>query len=362
MRVDGMREQMGGRGRARQIAVSLAAVAIAATAALGTSALRPPEAHAWAWKDTCTPTAYNLSGSQSAVRPALYLAVVPSFAAESTYATFALVGIPTSGGIPFSNSGYPVPAYGCHGTLNFINPGSNVLCAYSAPTTGANHFGCQGNAKVTITKDDDDISADIRIAEKTTGDTGDAVPDVGSVRAALRPTDLPDGGWRSSGDIADLGALGELMRDDTLAARCKDDDDSHLEPDAVRTSLLSGAGGTQAVGTVELTMSNRDEAGRMLDEAMSAHSMRCLSQLLTSPAAGTTVTVTSLDDENVQGARLAVQRPPILGAAARTDYLDVIGLTVGRRTGITMLEGDGQPLPAAVATAARTALEDDLGA
>ncbi len=39
-----------------------------------------------------------------------------------------------------------MPTYGCHATVEFVNPGLNVSCVRSAPTTGANNFSCVGNA------------------------------------------------------------------------------------------------------------------------------------------------------------------------------------------------------------------------
>jgi hypothetical protein len=352
--------------RCRRLVALLAPLAIASTLLLGSAALRPSSAQAWAWKDNCTLLAFNGSGSQSSVRPVFYLSVLPSPAGFAALGAFGIVGIPTTGAIAFPNTGYPVPSYGCHATVEFVNPGGNVSCAMSAPTTGANHFSCVGNARVKIIKDDDDIAGEVRIAggARSSG----SPPSSGQTRtglAALRARALPGTGWRTSQKIDDLGEVGKLMKADSLPRSCQEGVGSHgVAATVVSSSELVRRGGSQGVGAIESSYGNAAQSERTLAGALSRHSIACLARLLTSKRLHTTVSTGLLATgglgSNLSGWRLAV-RWRALGVR-RVDYLDVVGGVKGRRSALVMLESAGTPEPLIVGRDAMQAVLRRIGA
>lgn len=311
----------------------------------GTAALAPAGAQAWAWSDTCLALVFNKSGSQSSVRPVLYVPVLPSASGEASYATFAIVGIPTTGAIPFSNTGYPAPSYGCHTAIGFINPGSNVSCAMSAPTTGANHFSCNGNAKVKITKDDDDIFGDVYIAEARSGTTSlkPRSPHIGS--DAVRTSKLGGHGWKRSEKITGLGLAGSAMAADTLPANCHGRG-GEATPKTVESEELVRNHGALGVGAVVQTYANTAQSQKTESDALSDHSIGCLARFLTSHKLHTTVTTESLPastlGNGVQGSRLKIRR----SSTGQVDYLDVLGEVHGSQDAIELVEHASTP-PAA---------------
>lgn len=343
-----------------------AAGAVLAALVLSAGAARPATAEAWAWKDTCVAVTSNASGSQSAVRPVFYVPVLPSAAGEATYTAFAIVGLPTTGKIPFSNTGYPAPSYGCHAVLQFVNPGDNVSCAYSAPTTGANHFTCGGNAKVVIVEDDDDIVGEVTIAQKRLADEpaagddpdgdgttfGPPTPDPAFAPPALRPGELPGDGWIDSEDVGDLGRAGDLMRAGDLPDGCAGDD-AAAGPQAVRSTLLTTAGGDVGVGAVSQRYASDAAAGAATADVVSDASIRCLAGLLRSGDERSDVAVADVPGrllgdagDGVDGARLTITR----GRAV--DVLDVLAWSDGADARVLLLAGDGGPIAPAVARAA----------
>lgn len=315
---------------------------LAATAVAGSAALAPASAEAWAWSDTCQALVFNQSGSQGAVHPVLYVPVLPSAAGEATYATFAVVGIPTSGGIPFRNTGYPVPSYGCHTTIAFINPGTNVACAMSAPTTGANHFSCSGNQRTKITKDDDDINGDVYIAPRSSGTSSKpSSPHVG--HDALRTSDLGGKGWRRSEKITSFGLAGSAMAADTLPANC-DSRGREATPKTVESEEVVRDHGARGVGAVVQTYANTAESQKTERDALSHHSISCLARLLTSHTLHTSVSTESLPMSTpggVEGTRLKIRQ----STTGRVDYLDVLGEVRGNQDAIELIEHAGTPAP-----------------
>jgi len=352
---------MRSRRRTRWI---LAGALISATL-VGSAALRPSDAHAWAWKDTCTALVYNRTGSQGAVRPSTYIPILPSAAGLATFATFAIVGIPTSGAIPFPNTGYPVPSYGCHATLTFFNPGSNVACAISAPTTGANHFNCSGNATVQVITDNDDITGNVSIPS---GSAVGSRPPNGRLPTtgpgALRRAELPGAGWRATTKVTDVGLLGRLMNDGTLPRSCRSRG-SQAAPSTVGSTQFVRRGGSEGVGGVAGTFASARQASGVLADALSRRSIGCLARLLTSSRLHTTVSIvpaaTGQLGRGLTGRRLVVQRHAGRRVTS-TQYVDVVATTHGRRFGLTMLESSGRPTRSRVGRAAVGAVLRRIGA
>lgn len=337
--------------------------AIVCLLALGAGAARPATADAWAWKDSCFLSAYNQTPQQSYVRPVLYTPLPPlPTASLALYAALAVTGVPTSGASTFINTGYPVPTYGCHAMMQFLNPGANENCTYNAPTTGANHFNCNGAASVKITKDDDDIWGEVTFhgtllepsapVDDTDGDgDSDAAFPPGlnpaNQPAALRPSELPGDQWVDSRTIGGLGRAGELMTAGDVTDACAAGEDGPV-PTAVRSSLLTRDGGDDGVGAVSERHASADEAQAAADEVLSDASIRCLSQLL---ASGDDRTDVATDDAPSRGAdadgvRLTLTR------GTRTDVLEVLAWADGRDARVLMLASDGGPLPNGVASAA----------
>jgi hypothetical protein len=309
---------------------------LGATAVASLAALAPAGAQAWAWSDTCIALVSNHSGSQGSVRPVFYAPVLPSASGEASYATFAIVGIPTTGMIPFSNSGYPVPSYGCHAALTFVNPGPNVACAYSAPTTGANHFSCDGNARVKVIQDDDDIVGEVHIAEGRGGSSlTPPSPRVGS--NALRVLRLRGAGWTRSEQITSFGLAGRAMAADTLPAIC-DSRGGEATPKAVQSEELVRDDGNQGVGAVVQSYANSTQSAKTESDALSPYSIGCLARLLTSRLLDTSVTTQSLRvsalGDGVEGSQLKIRQ----SSTGQVDYLDVLGVTDGNQDAIELIE------------------------
>lgn len=54
----------------------------------------------------------------------------------------------------FTNTGVPLPTYGCHAFMDFTSPSGTVSCKASTPTTGANTFSCEGPATTEVLSND----------------------------------------------------------------------------------------------------------------------------------------------------------------------------------------------------------------
>lgn len=352
------------RGTVRRFSVLIAATVVCSSVFAG-QLLRPSSAQAWAWSDSCTFLAYNGTGSQGSVHPVLYIPILPSAAGEATFATFAVVGIPTSGAIPFRNTGYPVPSYGCHATLNFVNPGSNVGCVASAPTTGANHFSCGGNARVKITDDSDDITGEVHIPSTTRVSGPRPKPTLPArAPAALRKSDLPGTGWRATSNVARLGRLGKLMSTDTPPASCRNASRGPA-PVAVGGALFARRGGADWAGATNVTFATAAQARATVADAMSNSSVGCLRRLLTSARIGTTATSSQLPTGGLgNGLRTSqvVVRQGVGGRVKGTSYLDVVATSKGRRMSLVLLGSTTSPTSATVERAAVRAALRRIGA
>lgn len=343
----------------------LAAGGIVAALVLSAGAAHPDRAEAWAWKDSCYLSAYNKTPQQSYVRPVLYTPLPPlPTASLALYAALAISGVPKDGASTFINTGYPVPTYGCHAVMQFLNPGSNENCTYNAPTTGANHFNCNGSASVKITKDDDDIWGEVTFAgafaeppapvSDTDGDgDDDRVFPTGLNPAnqppALRPGELPGDQWVDSGRIGDLGRAGELMSAGEVSPGCAAKDDGPV-PASVQSSLVTRDGGDDGVGAVAQQHGSAAEAQAAVDDVLSAASIRCLAGLLASGDERTDVETGAVPADELgdgaEGVRLELTR------GGRTDVLDVVARVEGREAQVLMLAADDEALPARVAAAA----------
>jgi hypothetical protein len=336
---------------------ALVALTLAALLAMliGSAALRPSNAKAWAWKDTCTLFVFNKTGVQTTVRPILYTPLLPNPASIAQYVAFAAIGIPTSGAAAFTNTGYPAPTYGCHAFMNFSNPGPTVSCKVSAPTTGANTFSCEGNATTTTIRDDDDIAGNVFIPSGSgTAGPQPAEPKVGP--AAVQVGTLPGDGWRKSTKITDFGLAGKLMETETLPSNC-DKSGDETPPNVVSSEQLVRAGGDQGVGAIVSTYDNSAQAKNGVEEAVSNHSIDCLAKLLSSTDLRTQVAVQPLPaangngNGNVDGNQLVISRR-VNGDLRVVSYLDVIGWTEGNEAAVEMIETVGDAPDEAAESAA----------
>lgn len=327
-------------GVRRRLALTGLALAAVLTVFAGSAALKPTDAKAWAWKDTCTLIVFNKTGVQSSVRPILYTPLLPNPASLAEYAAFAITGIPTSGAAAFTNTGYPAPSYGCHTFMNFSNPGPTVSCKVSAPTTGANTFSCEGNATTRIIKDDDDIAGNIFIPSGS-GSSGPEPTEPKKGPAALRAGALPGSGWRKSEKITDFGLAGKLMEDGTLPNSCGKDGDE-VVPNTVSSEQLVRGGGDEGVGAIVGGYDNPAQAKRAVNEVLADESVGCLAKLLNSD--DTKVAVKPLpaaaEGGDVDGSQLVISRQAG-GDSRPVAYLNVIGWTDGNEGAIELVETNG---------------------
>jgi hypothetical protein len=329
----------GPRRRLALVGLTLAAVL---TMCVGTAALRPGDAKAWAWKDTCTLIVTNKSGSQSSVRPILYTPLLPtSTASLALYALRAATGFPTEGSSPFSNTGVPVPSWGCHTFMNFTSPGGTVSCTAEAPTKGANTFQCEGPAATTIIQDDDDIAGEIFIPKRSAHPA--AAPDEPSVSGgSVSLAALPGDGWKKSEKISDFGLVGKLMEAEELPAGCgKTDGES--TPTDVNTEQAIRANGDEGVGAVVTTYANAAQATDTVQEALSSHSIDCLAKLLNSSDTKVAVQplpTTEANDGTVDGNQLVISRKGD-GGFHPVSYFNVSGWSEGKEAAIELFETVG---------------------
>lgn len=337
-------------GVRRRLALAGLGLAAVLTVFVGSAAMKPADAKAWAWKDQCTLIVFNKTGQQSAVRPILYTPLLPNPASLAEYAAFAVTGIPTSGAAAFTNTGYPAPSYGCHAFMNFSNPGPTVSCKVSAPTTGANTFSCEGNATTRIIKDDDDIAGNVFIPSGS-GSSGPepAEPDLGA--AALRAGALPGNGWRKSTKITDFGLAGKLMDEGTLPNSC-DKDGGEVTPNSVSSEQLVRGGGDEGVGAIVSTYDNPAQAKRGVDEVLSDESIGCLVKLLNSADTGVAVKpLPAAAEGEVDGNQLVISRK-VNGDSRPVGYLNVSGWTDGNEGAIELVATNGAAPEEADETAA----------
>jgi hypothetical protein len=310
---------------------------------VGTAALRPGDAKAWAWKDTCTMIVFNKTGQQSSVHPILYTPLLPtSTASLALYAAYAITGIPTDGAAAFSNTGVPV-SWGCHTFMNFTSPGGTVSCTAEAPTKGANTFQCEGPAATTTIKDDDDIAGEIFIPKRSAHPA--PVPEEADVSGgSVRLGALRGDGWRKSEKITDFGIAGKLMEAEELPAGCGKTGDE-VTPKEVNTEQVVRAGGDEGVGAIVTTYANAALAKDTVQEALSDHSVDCLAKLLNS--SDTRVAVQPLPaaadnsgDQSVVGDQLVISRRGDDGFRP-VSYFNVSGWSQGKEAAIELYETVG---------------------
>jgi hypothetical protein len=344
---------------------ALAALAVAtATILAGSAALKPPTAQAWAWSNTCQANIMNQSGTQAGVRPIAYLPVLPSAASLALYASMVVVGVPAQGVVPFSNSGYPVPSWGCHTALTFVNPGPNVACAMSAPTTGANHFSCGGNSTIQIIRNDNYIVGNVMIhAAPGSRAVRTRAHNPRTGRPAMLPRALPgSNGWRSIRKMSHLGIVSRAMKMGSLPDSCQRG--GHHGPNQVSSTQLVHRGGGRGVGAVVGTFDGARRAHQTASSALSRHSMHCLALLLTVPKLHTRAAVrprpTANLGQGLRGRRVVIHRRRH-GEQRRAAFVDVVGSSNGRHFTVVLLQSTHRPTGARVARAAVQSALDRIG-
>ncbi len=331
-----------GGGRRR---VALAGLALAAmlTMFVGTAALKPSSAEAWAWKDNCTLLVTNKTGAQTNVRPILYAPALPTSPASlALYAARAVTGIQTSGFDAFTNYGIPVPSWGCHTFMNYTSPSGTVSCHADAPTKGANSFGCEGPASTKVIQDDDDIAGEIfvggRFSPKAQAQPDQPTVSGGSVRSGA----LPGDGWKKTMVPTDFGIPGKLMATGELPAECSNNA-KEAAPNDVNTEMVVRAGGDEGVGAVVTTFDNAGQAKETVGEALSDSSIQCLVKLLNNQDTKVTAQPLPTEEGGVEGSQLVISRRADEGWRP-VSYLNVSGWSQGKEAAIELYETVG-PAP-----------------
>lgn len=329
-------------GARRRIALAGLALAAMLTMLVGTAALKPADAKAWAWKDNCTLLVSNKTGSQTNVRPILYTPALPTSPASlALYAARAVTGIQTQGLDAFTNYGLPVPSWGCHTFMNFTSPGGTVSCHADAPTKGANSFSCEGPAWTHVIKDDDDIAGEIHIPQRG-GSKPTASPEPTISGGSIRLGALPAAGWKKTMVPTDFGIAGKLMATGEVPAGCGKDA-NEAAPNDVDTEMAVRAGGDEGVGSVVTTFDNAGGAKATVAEALSDQSIACLVKLLNTPDTKVQAQDLPSEEGGVEGSQLTISRQGDDGWRP-VAYLNVTGWTDGNEAAIELYETVG-PAP-----------------
>jgi hypothetical protein len=326
------------------MALGLVAV-VAATLFVGSASMRPAKAEAWAWKDNCTAIIYNRTGSQSSVHPFTYIPVLPNPGSIAAFAAYAAIGIPVNQALPLVNTGYPVPAYGCHAIVTTTSPQGATSCAYSAPTTGANHFDCSNNVSFKIIDDSDDIAANVFIpagsgpsSPPATGPTSKKGP------LALRARALPGKGWHSTKKVHHLGLIGKLMNQGQPTGSC--DRGANHTPTAISSVQYIKGKSTRGVGAIRGRFAGKHDAHQTVADAVSQHSMHCLSRLLTSRSLNTHAHARPLEiarqGVDVRGSEVVVHRR-VHGKTRNAAYYEVIGASKGAKNAMVFFQSPHRP-------------------
>jgi hypothetical protein len=327
-------------GPRRRIAVVTASMAALLAMCVGTGALKPADAEAWAWKDNCTFQVNNTTGIQSAVRPSIYLPALPNPASLAEYAIFAVKGIPVSPEqAAFVNWGIPL-SNGCHARIQFVNPGATANCVAEAPTEGANTFYCDGNSSYVIKTDNDDITGEVWVPGKSGGSppmkSGEAQATGGSVQAGA----LPGSGWAKTEDIGDFGIAGKLMETGELPDSCTNGG-KETAPNASHAEMLIRGGGDEGSGALVMSYDNAAQATASTKEALSDQSIACLVKLLNTEDTKVAATPLPTEDGDVDGDQLVISRSGDDGDFRPVAYLDVIGMTDGKEAAVQLYETVG---------------------
>jgi hypothetical protein len=335
-------------GSHRRIALVGVTLAAILTMCVGTGALRPAKADAFAAKDNCTLIVMNKSGQQSNVHPILYAPALPtSTASLALYAARAITGIPTEGADAFTNFGTFIPSWGCHTFMNFTAPGGTVSCTAEAPSKGANSFGCDGPAATHVIQDDDDIAGEIFIPQRSS--TSAQAPDEPKISDdSVRLGALPGDGWKKSEKITDFGIVGKLIGTEEEAAGCGKSG-NEVAPNAVNDEEAIRAGGDEGVGAVVTTWDNAGQAKDFLKEVTSDQSMTCMAKLLNSKDTKVAVTPLPTPQSNggditkseVDGNQLVISRRGDDGDWHPVSYFNVSGWTDGNEAAAQWYETVG---------------------
>jgi hypothetical protein len=327
-------------GARRRVALAGLALAAVLTAFIGSAALKPTDAQAWAWKDNCTMLISNKSGAQGNVRPILYTPALPIPAALALYAARAITGIQTDGFDAFVNYGYPAPTYGCHAFMNLTSPRGTVSCHASAPTTGANSFGCDGPAWVKTIRDDDDIAGEIRIPQFSgQKDRSLSAPEPTVGGGSLRLGALPGDGWKKTMDGTEFGIVGNLMASGELPRECNKDADE-VTPNDVNTEMVTRAGGDEGVGGIVSKLDNAKQAEALVAEALSDQSITCLVKLLNNPDTKVQAQPLPTEEGGIEGNQLVISRKGDDGWRP-VSRLNVSGWIQGNEAAIELYETVG---------------------
>jgi hypothetical protein len=327
-------------GTRRRVAVVTASMAAVLVMCVGTAALKPADAEAFAWKDNCTFVINNNTGVQEAVRPSIYLPALPNPASLAEYAIFAVKGIPVSPQqAAFVNWGIPL-SNGCHARIQLVNPGATANCVAEAPTEGANTFYCDGNSSYVIRTDNDDISGEIWVPGRSGGSppmkSGEAQATGGSVQAGA----LPGSSWAKTEDIGAFGIAGKLMETGELPDSCNNGG-KETAPNSSRAEMLIRGGGDEGSGAIVMSYDNAAQATASTKEALSDESIACLVKLLNTADTKVAATPLPTEDGDVEGDQLVISRGGDDGDFRPVAYLDVIGLTDGNEAAVQLYETVG---------------------
>jgi hypothetical protein len=358
-----------GAVRLRLRIAAAASVLVATIAVMATAA--PRDAQAFAWKDVCTITVFNSTGSLSGLKPKGPLVQVPPNPIDEVkWSAFGLplgpVGVPpaAAGGLSLITAGIPI-TLGCLMTPTFKWGNGAVACTVHAPTSGRNIFQCLGGGagndprlvKTRILTDNDDIKGvvdvgppNVQVSPAPNVPASSAAPSAvpKRVRALLRRRDLPGRGWRAADKVTQFGRLGEIFVANDAPASCKDDKTS--EPRAKRGGASAFARRSNIIGYEHGVYASRRKSRARLRAAVSAHSIRCLARLLTSAQFHTHAKFARYSLPGLKGVRLwrVVVRTREGGRVTRTDYVDVAGLLHRRSNGLVMFAKPKKPVSSRV--------------
>jgi hypothetical protein len=355
-------ERLNSRQVSRLVA-SIVAALIASLAALAMAA--PRDAEAFAWKDVCTFTVINNTGSLTGLKPKGPLVQVPPNPIDEVHwsglALGGFGGIPPgpAGALGLVTIGIPL-TFGCEMTPTF-KWGSNgaIACTVYAPTSGRNIFRCTGSSsdpqaiKTTILTDNDDIKGVVEVgppdvevsrAGALSASAAASAARPKRVRALLRRRDLPGRGWRSADKVKAFGRLGQIFAANDAPASCKDDKAS--EPRAKLGGASAFLRRSRIIGYEHGVYASRRESRGRLRAAVSAHSIRCLARLLTSAQLHTHATFARYSLSGLHRVRLwrVIVRTRAGRRVTRTDYVDVAGLLHRRSNALVMFAKPRKPV------------------
>ena len=97
---------------------------MAATTLIGSAAVRPAKADAWAWQNVCVANVFNQSGAQSAVRPTFFTSLPEEPRLSPPLRDLRRSRHTHVQRHMFRVTGWPAPAFGCHVVLTLTAPGS----------------------------------------------------------------------------------------------------------------------------------------------------------------------------------------------------------------------------------------------